>query len=84
MRDADGHVAVHEVGAPHLSDPTKLWSSAARIYGDKMDGIIADFYYLFARRLRLLYCSTRYIWDITPCEDVKRVIAKMADSGIVE
>jgi glyoxylase-like metal-dependent hydrolase (beta-lactamase superfamily II) len=30
-------VAVHEVGAPHLVDPTKLWSSAARIYGDHMD-----------------------------------------------
>jgi glyoxylase-like metal-dependent hydrolase (beta-lactamase superfamily II) len=30
-------VAVHEVGAPHLVDPTKLWSSAARIYGDDME-----------------------------------------------
>lgn len=30
-------VAVHEVGAPHLRDPSKLWSSAARIYGDKME-----------------------------------------------
>jgi glyoxylase-like metal-dependent hydrolase (beta-lactamase superfamily II) len=30
-------VAVHEVGAPHLIDPTKLWSSASRIYGDDMD-----------------------------------------------
>jgi glyoxylase-like metal-dependent hydrolase (beta-lactamase superfamily II) len=30
-------VAVHEVGARHLVDPTKLWSSASRIYGDEMD-----------------------------------------------
>jgi glyoxylase-like metal-dependent hydrolase (beta-lactamase superfamily II) len=30
-------VAVHEVGAPHLVDPRKLWSSAARIYGDEME-----------------------------------------------
>jgi Zn-dependent hydrolases, including glyoxylases len=30
-------VAVHEVGAPHLADPSKLWSSAARIYGERMD-----------------------------------------------
>ena len=30
-------VAVHEIGAPHLVDPTKLWSSAARIYGDAME-----------------------------------------------
>ena len=30
-------VAVHEVGAPHLVDPSKLWSSASRIYGDDME-----------------------------------------------
>ncbi|MFN2526910.1 MAG: MBL fold metallo-hydrolase [Actinomycetota bacterium] len=33
----DARIAVHEVGAPHLVDPAKLWSSAARIYGDRMD-----------------------------------------------
>lgn len=36
-RFPEARVAVHEIGAPHLVDPTKLWSSAARIYGDKMD-----------------------------------------------
>ena len=30
-------IAVHEIGAPHLVDPSKLWSSATRIYGDMMD-----------------------------------------------
>jgi glyoxylase-like metal-dependent hydrolase (beta-lactamase superfamily II) len=30
-------VYVHEVGAPHLIDPSKLLSSAGRIYGDRMD-----------------------------------------------
>ena len=30
-------VAVHGVGAPHLADPSKLWASATRIYGDDMD-----------------------------------------------
>jgi glyoxylase-like metal-dependent hydrolase (beta-lactamase superfamily II) len=30
-------VVVHEVGAPHLVDPSKLWSSASRIYGDRME-----------------------------------------------
>lgn len=30
-------VVVHPVGAPHLVDPSKLWNSAARIYGDQMD-----------------------------------------------
>ena len=33
----EARVAVHKVGAPHLVDPTKLWSSAARIYGDQME-----------------------------------------------
>jgi glyoxylase-like metal-dependent hydrolase (beta-lactamase superfamily II) len=30
-------VGVHKVGAPHLVDPAKLWSSATRIYGDDME-----------------------------------------------
>lgn len=30
-------IAVHRVGAPHLIDPSKLWSSASRIYGDAME-----------------------------------------------
>lgn len=30
-------IGVHEIGAPHLVDPSKLWSSAARIYGDRME-----------------------------------------------
>lgn len=33
----DAAVYVHEVGAPHLADPAKLWSSATRIYGDQME-----------------------------------------------
>ena len=33
----DARVGVHEVGAPHLVDPAKLWSSASRIYGDRME-----------------------------------------------
>jgi glyoxylase-like metal-dependent hydrolase (beta-lactamase superfamily II) len=30
-------VFVHEVGAPHLTDPSRLLASAQRIYGDRMD-----------------------------------------------
>ncbi|MDQ3964481.1 MAG: MBL fold metallo-hydrolase [Actinomycetota bacterium] len=37
QRFPDARVGVHEVGAPHLADPSKLWSSAARIYGDRME-----------------------------------------------
>jgi len=36
-RFPEARVAVHEVGARHLVDPSKLWSSASRIYGDAMD-----------------------------------------------
>jgi glyoxylase-like metal-dependent hydrolase (beta-lactamase superfamily II) len=35
----EARVAVHAIGAPHLIDPSKLWSSAARIYGDEMDAL---------------------------------------------
>jgi glyoxylase-like metal-dependent hydrolase (beta-lactamase superfamily II) len=31
------HIYVHQVGAPHLVDPSKLLNSARRIYGDLMD-----------------------------------------------
>ena len=33
----DLEVYVHERGAPHLEDPSKLLDSAARLYGDQMD-----------------------------------------------
>jgi glyoxylase-like metal-dependent hydrolase (beta-lactamase superfamily II) len=49
QRFPEARVAVHPVGAPHLIDPSKLWTSAARIYGDEMarmwggvDAIAAD------------------------------------------
>ncbi len=43
---ATGHLAriypslqvyVHERGAPHVADPSKLWASAERLYGDDME-----------------------------------------------
>ncbi len=40
-RYPEATVAVHEVGAPHLVDPSKLWSSATRIYGDRMQELWA-------------------------------------------
>ena len=36
-RFPEARIAVHEVGAPHLVDPSKLWKSASRIYGDQME-----------------------------------------------
>ncbi len=35
-------VYVHHVGAPHLIDPSKLLTSAGRIYGDKMGTLWGD------------------------------------------
>lgn len=32
-------VWVHEAGAPHVIDPSKLLTSAARLYGDRMDAL---------------------------------------------
>lgn len=37
QRFPEAQVAVHPVGAPHLVDPSKLWSSATRIYGEEME-----------------------------------------------
>jgi glyoxylase-like metal-dependent hydrolase (beta-lactamase superfamily II) len=37
LRYPEATVAVHHVGAPHLVDPSKLWRSATRIYGDRME-----------------------------------------------
>lgn len=37
------NIYVHHVGAPHLENPEKLLSSAARIYGDKMDELWGEF-----------------------------------------
>lgn len=36
-------VFVHERGAPHMVDPTKLLASAARLYGDAMDRLWGAF-----------------------------------------
>ncbi|HEV3472122.1 MAG TPA: MBL fold metallo-hydrolase, partial [Actinomycetota bacterium] len=37
QRFPDARVGVHEIGAPHLADPSKLWNSARRIYGERME-----------------------------------------------
>lgn len=47
-------VYVHERGAPHLVDPSKLLASATRLYGDKMDELWGPFLAVPATRLRAL------------------------------
>src|SRR4029450_11977836 len=45
---------VHERGAPHLSAPTKLLSSAARLYGQDMERLWGAFLPVPSDRLRVL------------------------------
>lgn len=53
-RYPDATVAVHEVGAPHLVDPAKLWSSASRIYGDEMERLWGGIDPIPENRIRVL------------------------------
>jgi glyoxylase-like metal-dependent hydrolase (beta-lactamase superfamily II) len=36
-------VYVHQAGAPHMADPSKLLASATRLYGDAMDSLWGEF-----------------------------------------
>ncbi|MCS7193392.1 MAG: MBL fold metallo-hydrolase [Meiothermus sp.] len=39
MAERGATIYVHPRGAPHLVDPTKLWASAKRIYGEQMEAL---------------------------------------------
>ena len=54
-RYPEAKVAVHPAGAPHLSDPTKLWSSAARIYGDDMERLWGGIDPVASERVHVLH-----------------------------
>ena len=47
-------VHVHEIGARHLADPSRLIASATRIYGDRMDTLWGPLLPVPADRLRAL------------------------------
>ncbi len=47
-------VYVHEKGAPHMADPTKLLKSAARLYGDAMHQLYGEFIPVPGENLRVL------------------------------
>ncbi|QIN84089.1 MBL fold metallo-hydrolase [Rubrobacter tropicus] len=60
---ASGHLAkilpnatfyVHELGYPHLADPSKLLKSATRIYGDRMEELWGDAHPVPEERLVVL------------------------------
>jgi glyoxylase-like metal-dependent hydrolase (beta-lactamase superfamily II) len=42
-RNARIHVFVHEVGAPHMIDPSRFLNSARRLYGDAMGALFGEF-----------------------------------------
>ena len=50
----DAEAYVHERGAPHMVDPTKLLASATRLYGSNMDRFWGEFRPVSADRLRIL------------------------------
>src|SRR5580693_10104309 len=45
-------IVVHELGARHLADPTRLMSSARRVYGDELDGLFGALAPTPAERIR--------------------------------
>jgi glyoxylase-like metal-dependent hydrolase (beta-lactamase superfamily II) len=47
-------VYVHEIGAPHMVDPSKLLQSAEKLYGDDMDRLWGAFEAVPEDRLRVL------------------------------
>lgn len=52
-------VLVHERGAPHLIDPTKLIASATRLYGDRMDALWGRFDAVPASQVTVLHGGER-------------------------
>ncbi len=52
-------VCVHGVGAPHLADPSKLWSSASRIYGAAMESLWGGIDPIDQDRLRVIVDGER-------------------------
>jgi glyoxylase-like metal-dependent hydrolase (beta-lactamase superfamily II) len=54
QRWPDTEVWVHERGAKHMLDPSRLMSSAARIYGDDMDRLWGGMHPVPEDRLRVL------------------------------
>lgn len=50
----NAEVVVHERGAPHMADPSKLIASASRLYGDEMETLWGEIRAVPADRLRAI------------------------------
>lgn len=53
-RDPSLSVYVHEAGAPHLADPSKLLASAGRLYGDAMERLWGEVVPVDPERIQVL------------------------------
>ncbi|MCC7126589.1 MAG: MBL fold metallo-hydrolase [Acidobacteria bacterium] len=62
----EARVWVHERGAPHMVDPTKLLASATRLYGDQMDTLWGAFEAVPPDRVTALAGGERL--DLGGCE----------------
>ena len=51
-RYPDAQIVVHERGARHLADPSRLMSSARMVYGDALDGLFGELAPTPAERIR--------------------------------
>lgn len=47
-------VYVHQIGAPHLRDPSRLLASAGKLYGREMQKLFGDFFPVPAQNIRAL------------------------------
>src|ERR1035437_2713441 len=57
----DVEVYVHELGAPHLIDPSRLIDSAMRLYGDRMDRLWGEMLPVPERNLHVLTGGERLL-----------------------
>jgi glyoxylase-like metal-dependent hydrolase (beta-lactamase superfamily II) len=82
----DLEVWVHERGARHLADPTRLVASAKRLYGEAFDGLWGEVVPIPQKNLRVLRGGeSREGWDVayTPGHASHHVSYRHAASGWV-
>ena len=82
----DLEVWVHERGARHLADPTRLVASAKRLYGEQFDRLWGEVVPIPAKNLRVLRGGeSQDGWDVayTPGHASHHVCYRHADSGWV-
>lgn len=78
-------VWVHERGAPHMADPTRLIDSATRLYGDRMDELWGEFAPVPQEDLVVLEGGERragFVVEYTPGHAKHHVAFLHEDSGL--